>query len=103
MSFQQFTKSPPIYFLGCQTCPNCREAVFAAEGAEVKEEGIVIAGPATSAITASPRTQLLKKSPLNAPDYVAAPRGQDDAAGFYNGGARPPINRASRYLPEPNR
>jgi hypothetical protein len=41
MSFQQFTKSPAIYFLGCQTCPNCREAVFAAEGAEVKDEGIL--------------------------------------------------------------
>jgi hypothetical protein len=41
MSFQQFTKSPAIYFLACQTCPNCRESVFAAEGAEVKDESIV--------------------------------------------------------------
>ncbi|MEA2981961.1 MAG: hypothetical protein QOF09_3784 [Alphaproteobacteria bacterium] len=40
MSFQQFEKSPGIYFLGCQTCPNCREAVFAAEGANVTGNAI---------------------------------------------------------------
>jgi ssDNA-binding Zn-finger/Zn-ribbon topoisomerase 1 len=40
MSFQQFSKSPAIYFLGCQTCPNCREAVFAAEGAEVTAHNV---------------------------------------------------------------
>jgi hypothetical protein len=41
MSFQQFTKSPAIYFLGCQTCPNCHEAVFAAEGADVTRDQII--------------------------------------------------------------
>jgi hypothetical protein len=40
MSFQQFSKSPAIYFLGCQTCPNCREAVFAADGADVTSDAI---------------------------------------------------------------
>ena len=35
MSVERFEKSPPVYFLGCQTCPNCRETVFAAEGADV--------------------------------------------------------------------
>ena len=40
MSFQQFEKSPGIYFLGCQTCPNCRETVFAAEGADVTGDAI---------------------------------------------------------------
>jgi ribosomal protein S27AE len=33
-------KSPGIYFLGCQTCPNCRETVFAAEGADVTGDAI---------------------------------------------------------------
>jgi ribosomal protein S27AE len=41
MSFQQFAKSPTIYFLGYQTCPNCREAVFAAEGADVTGDLII--------------------------------------------------------------
>ena len=37
MSVKTFEKSPTIYFLGCQTCPNCRETVFAAEGADVMQ------------------------------------------------------------------
>jgi ribosomal protein S27AE len=35
-----FENSPPAYFLGCQTCPNCRETVFAAEGADVSAETV---------------------------------------------------------------
>jgi ribosomal protein S27AE len=40
MSFQTFEKSPPVHFLACQTCPSCRETVFAAEGAEVTDDAI---------------------------------------------------------------
>ena len=35
ISFQSVTKSPPTFYLGCETCPNCREPVFAAEAADV--------------------------------------------------------------------
>ena len=38
MSFLPHEKSPPIYFLGFQTCPNCKETVFAAGGADVADE-----------------------------------------------------------------
>jgi predicted nucleic acid-binding Zn ribbon protein len=40
MSFQTFEKSPPTYFLACETCPACREMVFAAEGAELTDDAI---------------------------------------------------------------
>ena len=40
MSYQPFEPSPPIYFLGYQTCPSCRETEFAAEGAEVDNDAI---------------------------------------------------------------
>jgi ribosomal protein S27AE len=38
MSF--LPQSPSIYFLGFQTCPNCKETVFAAEGADVADDAI---------------------------------------------------------------
>ena len=41
MSVEPFHNSPPpIYFLGFQSCPNCRETVFAAEAAEVMPNSI---------------------------------------------------------------
>ena len=40
MTIKPFQKSPPIYFLGCQTCPNCRETVFAAERADVRADSV---------------------------------------------------------------
>ena len=40
MAYQPFERSPPIYFLGCQQCPNCRETVFAAEAADVKKDSV---------------------------------------------------------------
>lgn len=40
MSFRTFEKSPPIYFLGFETCPNCHETIFAAEGADVDTDAI---------------------------------------------------------------
>jgi ribosomal protein S27AE len=33
-------KSPPVYFLGLETCPNCRETIFAAEAADVEADCI---------------------------------------------------------------
>ena len=33
-------KSPPVYFLGFETCLNCREAVFAAEAADLEADCI---------------------------------------------------------------
>jgi ssDNA-binding Zn-finger/Zn-ribbon topoisomerase 1 len=40
MTFQPFDRSRPIYFLGCQICPNCRETMFAAESAEVDNDAV---------------------------------------------------------------
>jgi len=40
MSFLPHEKSPPIYFLGFQTCPNCKETVIAAGGADVADDAI---------------------------------------------------------------
>jgi len=33
-------KSPPVYFLGFETCPRCRETIFAAEAAEIEVDCI---------------------------------------------------------------
>jgi transcription elongation factor Elf1 len=40
VSIEPFEKSPLIYFLGFQTCPHCRETVFAAEGAAVTADSV---------------------------------------------------------------
>jgi transcriptional regulator NrdR family protein len=34
------TKSPPVYFLGLETCLNCRDTVFAAEEADLEADCI---------------------------------------------------------------
>jgi len=35
VSVESFKKPAPIYFLVYERCPNCRETVYAAEGADV--------------------------------------------------------------------
>ena len=40
MAFEPHEGIHPSYFLGLQRCPNCKEEVFAAEGASLVPEGV---------------------------------------------------------------
>jgi hypothetical protein len=40
MSVEPIEKSQPVYFLGGEPCLNCREPVFAAEGADVMASSV---------------------------------------------------------------
>ena len=40
MAFQPYEGVQPTYYFGFQRCPNCKEEVFAAEGASLTPVGI---------------------------------------------------------------